>query len=403
MLALTPRILAAASHGFRVVPKVAPGSVPSRMAHTYNDSKQDHSSHTKKSYVRPLPVVFIGLVGIGGLHAYNVRKRTIRTIEDSGRTADPDMTVEGSWPIRIYAALPLREVSRAWGWLNSLTVPVSLRSTLYGAYSNAFGCNLDEMDAPNVEVFENLGTFFYRTLKEGARVVDTKAELVCPSDGKILCCGKIENNARQVPLVKGLTYSLDALLGKRANCVTEGSDTERLKLNPDASQAVKRGNSLHYCVIYLAPGDYHRFHSPADWTVNTRRHFAGELLSVSPWIVAQIRNLFIINERVSLSGQWKHGFFSMIPVGATNVGSIIINFDEQLQTNTPDIPSTTFPIGTYSEKSFTGKDKVVLRRGEEVGGFKLGSTIVLVFEAPENFEFAYQDGDIVKMGTRLGK
>ncbi|KAJ3001532.1 UNVERIFIED_CONTAM: phosphatidylserine decarboxylase 1, partial [Siphonaria sp. JEL0065] len=128
-----------------------------------------------------------------------------------------------------------------------------------------------------------------------------------------------------------------------------------------------------------------------------------ELLSVSPWIVAQIRNLFIINERVSLSGQWKHGFFSMIPVGATNVGSIIINFDEQLQTNTPDIPSTTFPIGTYSEKSFTGKDKVVLKRGEEVGGFKLGSTIVLVFEAPENFEFAYQDGDIVKMGTRLGK
>ncbi|ORY33260.1 phosphatidylserine decarboxylase, partial [Rhizoclosmatium globosum] len=296
--------------------------------------------------------------------------------------------------------LPLREVSRAWGWLNSLTVPVALRSSFYGAYSKAFNCNLEEMEAGSVTDFENLGTFFYRTLKAGARPVDTKADLVCPSDGKILCLGRVDEQNRQVPLVKGLTYSLDALLGKKANNVSAATDS---KLNADASQALYRGNKLYYTVIYLAPGDYHRFHSPADWTVTTRRHFAGELLSVSPWIVEKIRNLFIINERVSLAGQWKHGFFSMIPVGATNVGSIVINFDEEMKTNTPDVPSATFPIGTYTEKAFTGKDKVVLKRGDEIGGFKLGSTVVLVFEAPEKFEFAYKEGDVVKMGTRLGK
>ncbi|KAJ3077329.1 phosphatidylserine decarboxylase 1 [Podochytrium sp. JEL0797] len=407
MLALTPRILAATTRQATLrVPKLG-ASVSIRFTHSTNNS--GYKEYTtppppRSSFYAPVPLILVGLVGIGGLHAWNVRKQTMKTIEESGRPVDPDMVVEGSWPIRVYAALPLREVSRAWGWMNSLTVPVSLRSTLYGAYSNAFGCNLDEMEAPSVEVFENLGTFFYRTLKQGARVVDSKADLVCPSDGKILCLGKIENGSRQVPLVKGLTYSLDALLGKEKACVLadlEGAD--RTKLNAAAERSVKKGNSLHYCVIYLAPGDYHRFHSPADWSVSTRRHFAGELLSVSPWIVEKIRNLFILNERVSLSGQWKHGYFSMIPVGATNVGSIVINFDKDLATNTPDVPSTTFPLGTFTEKTFAGKEAVTLRRGEEVGGFKLGSTIVLVFEAPEKFEFAYQDGDIVKMGTRLGK
>ncbi|KAI8837483.1 phosphatidylserine decarboxylase [Chytriomyces cf. hyalinus JEL632] len=371
-----------------------------RMAHSNPNGSSN--GNQQKGAMRPIPTILVGLVGLGILKAYHTRSNVVQIYEESGRPSDPDLAVEGSWQ-RVYAALPLREASRAWGYLNSLTVPVFMRNFLYGTYSKAFGCKLDEMDAANLTDFENLGTFFYRTLKEGARVVDTSADLVSPSDGKILCLGRV-SETRQVPSVKGLTYSLDALLGKSSNCaVSDVSDEVATSFNADAHKSVKKGNALHFCVIYLAPGDYHRYHSPADWSVDTRRHFAGEMLSVSPWIVSKLRNLFILNERVSLTGQWKHGYFSMIPVAATNVGGIIINFDDQFVSNSPSIPSATQPLGTFSERHFTGKDKVVLKRGDEVGGFKLGSTIVLVFEAPEQFEFSYKDGDVVRMGTRLGK
>lgn len=108
--------------------------------------------------------------------------------------------------------------------------------------------------------------------------------------------------------------------------------------------SVKPGNTLYFTVIYLAPGDYHRFHSPTAWVVEKRRHFVGEcrvlaihtlcsynlgdLFSVSPWMAKRLENLFVLNERVALLGRWKYGFFGMVPVGATNVGSIRVNFDK---------------------------------------------------------------------------
>lgn len=137
----------------------------------------------------------------------------------------------------------------------------------------------------------------------------------------------------------------------------------------------------------------------------------------------RLENLFVLNERVALLGRWKHGFFSMVPVGATNVGSIKINFD-QVGTY-PSFPSTPLrthtmfsqalrtnvrgrppPPGTYSEAVFSAASPILngqpLTPAQEMGGFCLGSTIVLVFEAPREFEFSVQAGQKIKVGERLG-
>lgn len=86
-------------------------------------------------------------------------------------------------------------------------------------------------------------------------------------------------------------------------------------------------------VIYLAPSDYHRFHSPAYFSTFYRRHIAGYLDPVKPAYVNKHKDVFKNNERVNLFGEWAQGFFMMSFVGALNVGSIKLNFDKKLKTN----------------------------------------------------------------------
>ncbi|EEB07858.1 phosphatidylserine decarboxylase Psd2 [Schizosaccharomyces japonicus yFS275] len=166
---------------------------------------------------------------------------------------------------------------------------------------------------------------------------------------------------------------------------------------------IRPGHQLFYSVIYLAPGDYHRFHSPADWVVESRRHFSGELFSVSPYLARRLHNLFVLNERVALIGRYKHGFMSMIPVGATNVGSIVINCDPTLSTNRMVLRKKS--LGSFEEAVYSKASPVLhgqpFERGEQVGGFKLGSTVVLVFEAPEDYEFTTYQGQYVRVGESL--
>jgi phosphatidylserine decarboxylase len=304
--------------------------------------------------------------------------------------------------------------------MNSLELPVWFRPYGFALYAWIFGCNLDELAEPDLTKYASLGDFFYRQLKPGARPI-ANSILVSPADGTVLHFGSIKDH-RMVEQVKGMTYSLDALLGISSGSATPTSeeihfantdhqqvdDTEfanvngieysvdellghhnRRQMEVDTSQSdspipmtpigqtkdasvgvngdgasaagvsmadsvdvaldagirpllhrtlsqsavqkVKDGNELFFAVVYLAPGDYHRFHSPTAWVVEKRRHFAGELYSVSPYIAKRLANLFVLNERVAMLGRWRHGFFSMVPVGATNVGSIVINFDQVSQ------------------------------------------------------------------------
>lgn len=363
--------------------------------------------------------------------------------------------------MHLAAALPLRTVSRLWGSFNSMTIPEPLRPMGYKLYSWFFGCNLEEMKNPDLYAYRNLSEFFYRELKDGVRPI-ADATLVSPSDGKVLHFGVVQGeNIEQIkgvsynvhallgnddksttPIgdailgnsgqivdeeefanVNGIEYSLDDMMNEGHSVKTESAvgpdglarsekmDSKDEKalvkladVTPDmVHHTVKEGNAMFFCVVYLAPGDYHRFHSPTNWVVQTRRHFAGELFSVSPYFVKLLQNLFVLNERVALLGKWKHGFFSMIPVGATNVGSIKINFDEALKTNQKE----DIPLGTYTEVTYKSASKILggkgLKYGDEMGGFYLGSTVVLVFEAPKSFKFNVTAGQKIKMGEALGQ
>ena len=119
----------------------------------------------------------------------------------------------------------------------------------------------------------------------------------------------------------GITYSLDAFLGCGQHSLDPNEKYHHIPYDSEKNQ-------LYHCVLYLAPGDYHRFHSPTHWDIEKLKHFSGQLFSVSPGMVRMIQGLFVLNERIIMLGQWKHGFFSMSAVGATNVGSIELTFDK---------------------------------------------------------------------------
>merc|ERR1712093_190918 len=116
--------------------------------------------------------------------------------------------------VQIMSTLPLKAMSRLWGRFNELEIPYYLRVPGFKLYGWIFGVNFDEINEPDLHVFPNLASFFYRTLKPGVRPLDPRQNaLVSPSDGRVLQFGTIESG--EVEQVKGMTYSLDALLGTK--------------------------------------------------------------------------------------------------------------------------------------------------------------------------------------------
>ncbi|TKR78252.1 hypothetical protein L596_019089 [Steinernema carpocapsae] len=213
---------------------------------------------------------------------------------------------------------------------------------------------MDEALEPSFESYPSFSAFFNRRLRDDARPIST-AEIVSPADGIVLHYGPVEEG--RIEYVKGHDYDVKEFLG------------------PDAHLEQKRGQTqLYQMVIYLAPGNYHGFHSPTNWTASQQIHHPGLLLSVKPSVLDQIPHLFCLNERVVLNGRWKHGFFSMSAVAATNVGDISIEADPTLKTNVKrrlrNAAADGVKWSTFSmNHSYTP--------GQRVGDFRLGSTIVL--------------------------
>lgn len=295
--------------------------------------------------------------------------------------------------IKCYYFLPFRTLSKLWGWIASIELPTSLRPILYEFYAKTFNANLEEIDLELSE-FPSLVDFFVRPLKYDARPIDQTANIVSPADGKVIHFGPVTSCC--VQQVKGVTYNLRHFLGD-INVLRSDRSVKFTKEDDDnyvKSLLTDPMNQLYQLIIYLAPGDYHRFHSPTEWDIQYRRHFQGKLISVNPKIVQYLPNLFSLNERVVYIGKWINGFMAYTAVGATNVGSIKVYCDKELHTNAIKWPKATY----WKDASL---DCTHLKKGELFGEFRMGSTIVLLFEAPKDFKFCIQEGQTIKMGQAL--
>ncbi len=214
-----------------------------------------------------------------------------------------------------------------------------------------FGINMDEVLEPDLEQYKHFNAFFTRALKADVRpIVKDSDKLACPVDGFVSQMGLIKND--QLFQAKGHNYSLTALLG--------GDD-----------KWAKQFINGEYATMYLSPKDYHRMHMPCDAKLKEMRHIPGRLFSVNPKTVRTVPNLFARNERVVCLFNTPVGPMAMILVGAIFVASI----------ETVWAGVITPPTHREIQTSLYGKgfQEVTLRKGQEMGRFNMGSTVILLF------------------------
>jgi len=263
-------------------------------------------------------------------------------------------------------------------------IPVYLRSPIYGGLLSFYGGKPDDF-VGKYEDYESVQAFFTRPTKPRKIEGNSTSSLVSPADSRVLSVAEVKEDS--VFLVKGKTYSFTELLfGKKQN-VSPTELLNKMKKNPE--------NKIYSAIFYLCPGDYHRYHSPADFIVKRRIHIAGYLYPVAIKYVENVDNVYTDNERVVLFGKWHHGIMNVVFVGATNVGSMTLDIDPELATNE-----------NFIHKKINSKkmDNVKINRGDQLGMFKFGSTVVMLFEAPPNYELKdLRQGQQVDYGELIGQ
>lgn len=322
--------------------------------------------------------------------------------------------------------MPKRLQSHVVGMLAHVEVPDPLRYILWHLFVIYEGIDMSETKDQDYGHYPTFASFFGRELKAEARNIDQPnncSVMASPCDGHILTLGVADSENFTIDCVKGRSYRLDEfMLGVKGDGEVSPVGGPEPPINTGVKQMVdkvkSRGNKLMYTVIYLSPADYHRFHSPVCHSADYRRHIAGDLTLVRGSYSKDHPDTYKTNERVSIFGRWEQGFYFESPVGATNVGSVILNYDDTLQTDawSPPYPfyydqsygakgsDTSEPFSKYlHEKSFDKIDTTVphFKKGVETGKFDMGSTIVLIFEAVPETEWAVKEGDQLRLGMKL--
>ena len=237
-----------------------------------------------------------------------------------------------------------------------------------------YGVNMAEAARADLAAYASFNDFFTRALQPGARPL-SDAALLCPVDGAISQFGEIAGD--QVFQAKGHSYSTTALLG-----------------GDGALAAHFHGG--HFATLYLSPRDYHRIHMPCAGRLLRMTHVPGELFSVNPATARGVPGLFARNERVVCTFEGDDGRpWVLVLVGATIVGSMATAWHGVVNPPRP---------GTPRQWSYHGQD-IRLARGDEMGRFLLGSTVVMLFprdaDHPLAFNPAWAPGGAIRMGQAM--
>jgi len=235
-----------------------------------------------------------------------------------------------------------------------------------------YGVDMSEAAQPEASAYETFNAFFTRPLRVGARPMGNST-WVSPVDGAISQLGPLENGT--LLQAKGHTYTASALLG--------GSQ--------EAAQPYENG---YFATLYLSPKDYHRIHMPCAGELRRMTYVPGELFSVNPSTAAAVPGLFARNERVVCDFDTDFGPMSLVLVGATVVGRIQTTWHGVVNPPRLDAPK----VWEYAP------GQVRLARGDEMGRFLLGSTVIILWgSAGVRFTQEWTPGAAIRMGQNMAK
>ncbi len=258
--------------------------------------------------------------------------------------------------VTVLSMLPRKRMSRGMGSAARTT----LSALGVRAFVRAYGVNLDEAEHP-VSAYPTLDAFFVRRLRPGARPIDPAPDaLVSPVDGTVAWAGTTSGG--MVEVAPGRAMSAAALLGRPT------------------------GEEYDAAVLYLSPKDYHRVHVPREGVLTGWRYLAGTLWPVFPAAVRRVDGLFERNERAALTFETSNGPLHVVFVGAFGVGRI-------------EVPAVGLGLDVVPQAS-EGAVLVPMARGDDLGAFHLGSTVVLLAPAG-SWTWTVKAGETVRVGRAI--
>ena len=268
--------------------------------------------------------------------------------------------------------LPKQLLTAIFGWLAKKELGFFTTWMIVG-FIKLYRIDMDEAEHADPKYYKTFNDFFARELEEDARPIDDdEKSLVMPADGVISQFGEIQSG--QLLQAKGHVYSLDSLLA----CHNE---------------MVKTFEDGLYITTYLAPNNYHRLHMPCDATLREMIYVPGSLFSVNIATTENIPNIFARNERVICLFDTEFGSMVQILVGATIVGSIETAWEGIIT-----------PPRDGIMKHWHYPNGVKLAKGDNMGCFKLGSTVINLFCGDKvAFIDAIKTGTIARVGQPMAK
>ena len=271
--------------------------------------------------------------------------------------------------IFLFRVIPKGFISRAFGFFARANIPATVLDLIINWYCKKYGVKTDEYFIPE-KGFKTFDDFFTRTLRKQLYQFDSQeGSIVSPVDARIDQFGLINDD--RIIQAKGIEYSLSDLI---------------------PSQTYKEFLDGLFITLYLSPADYHRIHSPVSGNINGYFYIPGKLFTVQEYMVNGLKGLFTKNERLISYITNQHSIVGVCKIGAMNVGRISLSYSN-LKTN------RTFKRRT--EFFYPPMDQPKILKGEELGVFHLGSTIIMLFQK-NAVKFDNIDiGQRIRLGERL--